>query len=176
MPKIIENARELLINEAKRQIKQDGYDSVTIRGIARGCGLGIGTFYNYFKSKDMLIASFLLADWQDRMQRVNALAEEEKDPMNIVRSVYSELTEFVDSHTNIFKSNEAKKSFVHSVGSYHKFLVLQLAEPIYKVCLANGYENAQFLSRFVAEAMLTWGTAETGFDTLEPIINKLFIK
>ena len=46
MPKIIENLRSRLIDEAKHQIEQNGYDSVTIRSIARECGIGLGTFYN----------------------------------------------------------------------------------------------------------------------------------
>ena len=67
MPKIIENVRGMLIEEAQTQITANGYDNVTIRSIAKGCGLGLGTFYNYFKSKEMLIATFLNEDWQKRM-------------------------------------------------------------------------------------------------------------
>ena len=50
MPKIIENVRGMLIDEAKKQIATNGYENVTIRSIAKECGLGLGTFYNYFKS------------------------------------------------------------------------------------------------------------------------------
>jgi len=161
MPKIIENARNMLIDEAKKQIEENGYDAVTIRSIARGCAIGLGTFYNYFKSKDMLIATFLLDDWNNRISKIEILAEEASDPMCIVKSIHCELTGFIDSHAEIFKSNEAKKTFIHSVGAYHKLLVSQIAKPIHIVCLANGYENAEFLSQFVAEATLTWTVAKT---------------
>ena len=56
MPKIIENVREQLLAEAKKQVFEHGYADTTIRSVARACGLGVGTVYNYFSSKEMLIA------------------------------------------------------------------------------------------------------------------------
>ena len=37
MPKIIENIREQLMNEAKLQIAERGYKNTTIRSVAGGC-------------------------------------------------------------------------------------------------------------------------------------------
>ena len=63
MPKIIDNVREELLKEAKRQVNEEGYAQTTIRSVAKGCGIAIGTVYNYFPSKDMLIATFMMEDW-----------------------------------------------------------------------------------------------------------------
>ena len=63
MPKIIENARDEIIAEAKRQLFENGYAKTTIRSVAGAIGIGMGTIYNYFSSKDMLISSFILEDW-----------------------------------------------------------------------------------------------------------------
>lgn len=60
MPKIIENLKDRLLQEAQRQMDQCGYGALTIRGIAKGCGVGVGTVYNYFPSKDALLATYLL--------------------------------------------------------------------------------------------------------------------
>lgn len=176
MPKIIENARGLLIDEAKKQIDENGYSGVTIRSIAKGCNLGLGTFYNYFKSKDMLIATFLLEDWQGRVNKVTVDSEGTSDPMDIVKAIYDEITDFAQANKNIFESAEAKKSFNNTVGMYHKTLRKQIAEPIYKCCFDNGYENAVFLSEFVAESILTWTVAKKGYNELSSILSKLFVK
>ena len=50
MPKIIENLRSQRLSEAKKQISERGYKNTTIRSVASGCGVAVGTVYNYFKS------------------------------------------------------------------------------------------------------------------------------
>ena len=173
MPKIIENARGLLIGEAKRQIEEKGYDAVTIRSIARGCGLGLGTFYNYFKSKDVLIASFLLEDWKERIDRVEVFAKEDAEPLEVIRMTCEELSQFIESNLSIFSSPVAIKSFNSTAATYHKVLRLQLAKPIKYACESKNIENAEFLSQFVAEAILSWTVAKKTYADLEPLLIKL---
>ena len=72
MPKIIENIREKLLEEAKRQVMEQGYSAMTIRSVASACGVGVGTVYNYFSSKDMLVASFMLEDWMKCLAVIEA--------------------------------------------------------------------------------------------------------
>ena len=59
MPKIVENVRQRILLEAKKQLEETGYGNMTIRSIASGCGIGVGTIYNYFSSKDVIVASFI---------------------------------------------------------------------------------------------------------------------
>lgn len=176
MPKIIENARGLIIDEAKRQIEENGYETATIRSIAKGCRIGLGTFYNYFKSKDVLIATYLLEEWEKILVRINDLAEIENDSLRILEIIHNELNLFMKNNAAVFMSDGAKKSFQLTVGGYHKRLVKQLSEPIFKVLERNGYENAEFLSLFVSEAILTWTVDKKSFDELAPVMSKLFVK
>ena len=60
MPKIIENLEARLMEEAKKQVLQSGYGAMTIRSVAKGCGVGIGTVYNYYPSKDALLAAYMI--------------------------------------------------------------------------------------------------------------------
>ena len=78
MPKIIENVRELLLETAKEQIRLQGYSKTTIRTVASACGLGVGTVYNYFKSKDMLIATFMLEDWRECLKEMKSHSSTEQ--------------------------------------------------------------------------------------------------
>ena len=43
MPKIIENLPERLAEEARRQIEASGFSAMTIRSVAKACGVGVGT-------------------------------------------------------------------------------------------------------------------------------------
>ena len=74
MPKIIKNLESKLIAEAQKQILAQGYGAVTIRSVANACGVGVGTVYNYFPSKDDLLAHYLLADWTECITAINAVS------------------------------------------------------------------------------------------------------
>lgn len=63
MPKIIENLKETILLEGKSQLLEFGYKNLNIRNITAACGIGTGTFYNYFKNKDMLVLSIFESDW-----------------------------------------------------------------------------------------------------------------
>lgn len=176
MPKIIENVRGMLIEECQNQITANGYDNVTIRSIAKGCGLGLGTFYNYFKSKDMLIATFLLEDWKTRMEKIIKKNESEADPMVAVFDIYNELHNFTRAHYSIFTAPSAIKAFNMSGANYHKFVRNQVAAPIYNSCVISGFENAEFLSLYVAESLITWTVAEKEYEEIAAVVSKLFVK
>jgi AcrR family transcriptional regulator len=40
-------------------IRADGYPSTTIKGICAEVGIGVGTFYHYFRSKEELLLAFI---------------------------------------------------------------------------------------------------------------------
>ena len=64
MPKIINNLEENILSAARRLVAEQGYAAVTMRAIAKECGIAVGTFYNYYPSKDAMLAACLLHDWQ----------------------------------------------------------------------------------------------------------------
>jgi AcrR family transcriptional regulator len=70
MPKIIDNARENLLTAAEELLFDEGYKGVTIRKVAKRCGMAAGTVFNYFENKDMLIASVIARDWAKVLQRI----------------------------------------------------------------------------------------------------------
>lgn len=176
MPKIIENARGRIIAEARRQIDEVGYDAVTVRSIVRGCGFGLGTFYNYFPTKDMLIATFLLDDWNECLGRVLELSER-GGTMAVVGALYSELCGFMERFCAIFSSPSAIKVFKDADDGKHKLLRDQIAEPIARAySLDFGGRECGFLSEFIAEAILTWAVSGKDYSEVEPLIYRLIEK
>ena len=168
MPKIIENVENLLIEEAKKQIEQSGYSAVTIRSVAKGCGVGVGTVYNYFPSKDALLATYLLADWNDCITEVNRVSEGSQKPLRVVRCMFDQLTDFANRHQAIFRDEAASTAFAGSFSRYHGLLRAQLAAPLRKFC------SSDFAAEFVAESLLTWAMSGKTFDDIYGMIEKLF--
>jgi AcrR family transcriptional regulator len=76
MPKIIHNLENRLIAEARKQIETSGYANMTIRSVAAACEVGVGTVYNYFPSKEALVATFMLDDWKVCIAQIQHCAAE----------------------------------------------------------------------------------------------------
>lgn len=98
MPKILTNVKPDIYKATKQMLNQDGYDKLSIRGIAKECGIGMGTIYNYFKSKDEIIIEIVLDDWNMVLKRMDNVIESDKSVMEKLTIVYKQLNEFVSGY------------------------------------------------------------------------------
>ena len=172
MPQIIENLRGKLLKEAKKQIEKNGYARTTIRSIARACGVGIGTVYNYYPSKDMLIASFVAEDWKGCLEEMkNADAA---DCRAFIEHVHGCLTGFIKRNKTLFSDRDAAGSFGAAFFSRHAQMRDQIADAIRPACEAAGCEG-EFFAQFSAESLLSWTSAGKSFEDQWSVMKRLFI-
>ena len=167
MPKIIENLDQRLIEEARKQIAESGYSAVTIRSVAKGCGVGIGTVYNYFPSKDDLVATFMLADWKECLAVITQSSIHSENAEPVLCCIYEQLHIFTSLHRSIIQDRDAATGFAGSFGKYHALLRTQLAAPLRKFCTDD------FTADFLAESMLVWTMNGKEFRQLYDIIKKI---
>ncbi|MBR2861824.1 MAG: TetR/AcrR family transcriptional regulator [Clostridia bacterium] len=169
MPKILPNVQNALLEEAKRQISQNGYRDTTIRSVAKACGLAVGTVYNYFPSKDVLIATFMAQEWLECLKRVKTYPEHSS--FEVLESLYNVLTEFSARHKSLFCDESAHKVFATVFSQRHKQLRAQLAQFILPMC--KNKENSEFLAEFIAESLLSWTVSGQSFENQYAIIKNL---
>lgn len=167
MPKIIENLREKLVQEARCQLEELGYANLTIRSVAAACGVGVGTVYNYFASKDALVAAFLLEDWQACVAAIEAEARQAQTAAPVLRCIHSQILAFTARHQALFADEAAVASFSGSPSPYHSMLRRQLAQPL------QPFTPDDFTAEFIAEALLTWTVAGRGIEDMLPLLEKL---
>lgn len=171
MPKIIENLRDRLLDEAINQINNNGYGKTTVRSIAKACGVGVGTVYNYFESKDMLIATFMLDDWK---KCIDGIAKDGSlDPETLLRSIYNALQGYIKKYDKLFNDSDAVVAFSMAFSDKHNLLRSQISALIFDMCAQFDRENKGFLADFVAEALITWTVAEKPFEDIYGILSKL---
>ena len=164
-----------LIEEAKRQVVENGYSAMTIRSVATACGVGTGTVYNYFPSKDVLVANFMLEDWMICIQAITKGATEATDAKEALRCMYQELLTYKEKYTKLFSDENAESSYAASSSMQkHDLLRQQLAEPIKVWTKKQTKTDADFLAEFVAENMLTWTMQGREFDQIAEVLLQLF--
>lgn len=174
MPKIIANIREKLLEEAKKQMLEQGYAAMTIRSVASACGVGVGTVYNYFESKDILIASFMLEDWFECKREIESKCKAAKEPKEALRSVYEGICSFREKYEALFADKDASANSIHEMKIRHTTLRNALADPLYIHCQNQNKVDARFLAEFLAEAILSWMNAGKSFEEISSILLQLF--
>jgi len=167
MPKLIENIRDQLLNEARGQVAQRGYAKTTVRSVAAACGIAVGTVYNYFPSKEALIASFVAEDWRESLAAMGQRSR--GDAESCLRSVYDGLLDFAGKHGALFADPDAAKAVSGVMLSRHLQLREQLAALIEPVAPSDD----GFTARFIAEALLTWTISNTPFERIYQELEKL---
>ncbi len=172
MPKIIENLRENIIEEAQKQLHENGYAKMTIRSVASALGIGTGTMYNYFKSKDVLISTFMLEDWHKCTAKMRSIKVEDK--MEFLEKIYESLKVFVDKYRYIFEDEDAKASFFAVFSQRHIQLRGVIAEIIIPICQDVTDVDSSFLANHIAESMLFWMLEDIPFEKQRTVLEKYF--
>lgn len=167
MPKVIENLEFRLSEEARHQVAENGYASLTIRSVAKACGVGVGTVYNYYPSKESLAASYMLREWNNCYAKLMTQCHGAGDSEVIVKSIYDMLLDFRADHAELFHDDSARGSFSTFSSLYHSRLREELAKPLQQLCTDS------FTSVFVAESLLAWSAENKDFGELYRILSKI---
>lgn len=170
MPKIIENLESRLLEEAKKQLFALGYGTMTIRSVAKACGVGIGTVYNYYASKDDMIAMVMQKDLDECFRVVRERAGGSDSVEDLLRHVYDQLVTFSREHSGMFRDQIEAANFLGAFNIYRKQLRDQIAQ------ILRSYCQSDFESEFVAEALLTWTTARKSFEDIYGMIAKILVQ
>lgn len=102
MPKILESPKEKILYEAKLMLKEQGYRELSMRILAKNCGIGLGTVYNYFQNKHSIVLEIVRNDWKDvifDLKDINSLDIDIKEKMSLI---YSGLSNYFSDHIDIF--------------------------------------------------------------------------
>ncbi len=156
MPKIIENLREQIIEEARSQLFSVGYGKTTIRSVASACEIGVGTVYNYFPSKDLLISSFMLEDWHECTKKIAELNPDDFD--EFFTGINDALSDFVRKYEFLFRDKDASAAFASVFSERHIQLRNQISKIIEPACrsTAGEFQNQEFLTNYISESILIW--------------------
>ncbi|GAB6931075.1 hypothetical protein JCM10914A_50580 [Paenibacillus sp. JCM 10914] len=87
-----------------------GYDSVTMREIAKEAGCSHTTIYIYFKDKEALLTHLSMPPLQALLVKIEALLGEEFDPEDILKAISLEFIVFCLTNRNTYNLFIAVKS------------------------------------------------------------------
>ena len=173
MPKVIDNIRGRAVSEAREILIRDGYGALTIRGIARILGIGLGTIYNYFPSKEYLAASVMLEDWQELTKDFEAL-HAGQPAESVIADLFALIQTFTRRYDPAWREYEQQGGSRWMIRQYHGMLAEQFSGYIQNALPAGQQEREPYLARFLAELTIRFGSDVTmTYGMISPAVQKL---
>lgn len=168
MPKIIPELRESFIAAARKRILDTEEHDLTIRQIAADCGVAPGTVYNYFPSKDFMMAAVMLEDWQAVRSELAAAAEEAESFIGGLRAMNARIMGFVAAFRPVWQGYAGHVSELGSITKHHGELVEQISGPVSRLIERFGGEKVAFEAAVLSEMLLL--TSQRGEDCFEEFV------
>lgn len=186
MPKIYEDLKETIVNEAKAIIVSKGYSKLNMREVAKASGIAVGTIYNYFPTKDTLMSELMYRYW---MEFVAAIQQAEQDDCELFvkfKKIYYLLESFLDIFKDTWlklNSNEKGMTKEHHkqkqevvdlfVDTIEKALSKHMAE---QGSTVNQVINDRELASFIVQNfMLIAQMKQFKYDTFEMILKSYIL-
>ncbi len=97
--------RSVLVGAAAEVFARQGFAATRVSDIAECAGVGKGTVYEYFSSKEELF--FAVFEWmkQEIRSRVDAVVNESSNAKDILMAIFHSSAEIVTEHREIFSMN-----------------------------------------------------------------------
>lgn len=98
----IENARQTLMACGRKKLVQnrDGrYGRFSLRELTEESGIALGTFYNYFGSKDDFVQQIMDEDWNKVIRQIESIALRNASLYEKVKAIYLEISCFEQNYS-----------------------------------------------------------------------------
>lgn len=175
MPKIIDGLKTSILGCAKRMLLEEGYQSFTLRAVARECSVAVGTIYNYFPSKLMLIASVMAEDWHAALCGIREGIACAADLEAGLFAVYDGIRRFCATYEPVWDQFDPGAGDVGASRGRRRLLRTQIAEQLTFLLQRFGRGGGSAFAELFAECVLACAVqGDIGFDQLFQMCSRLF--
>lgn len=94
-------SRESILKESRDLVSKEGLKALSIRKLAKNCGVAVGTIYNYFTSKDDLLISTIESVWEDIFM-IDDLKGDSIDFVKYLEDIFNHLSYGIKKYPNFF--------------------------------------------------------------------------
>lgn len=120
LSRVIQNPRELILNEAKKILYDEGYSKISIRRVAKECKIAVGTIYNYFPSKKDLIVEMMVNFWQEYFYNVDNTLKTKESVYIKLKKIFYGLSQYIEKFRTVWLTDDLYSSPEYVKGGVEK--------------------------------------------------------
>lgn len=94
LKKYNEETRQLILKSAREILAAEGVEKLNMRKVAFNCDIGLGTIYNYYKSKEEIIKEVVLSQYYSIFERLKLDVSKENDTYSKLKIVFEAMRMF----------------------------------------------------------------------------------
>ena len=94
-------SREEILKHCREIVQHKGLSALNMRTVAEACGMGLGSLYYYFPSKNALVIATIESVWSDLFRLEDSQLEESSFP-EYVRRCFERLHQGIQTYPNFF--------------------------------------------------------------------------
>ena len=173
MPKIIPELRTLLIQTARENLLESESHDINIRKLARECGTAVGTVYNYFSSKEALIAEAMMSDWLECNRNMKDDASIEDQPLNAIHATVTALRKFTSKYKPMWKQYVNERKSVLNLENRHSQIIAEISDALNETLVRFDLLYDRYLPEIIAELILMASRTENGFERIAPVLERI---
>ena len=174
MPKIIPDVRNRILDSARKQLGENGYTGLSLRGVAEDCQIAVGTTYNYFPSKAALVAAVMESDWNDAIQEIDDQFSSVTSITSAICSIYRTICKFSKTYWNIFSHAYEVSTNNEPVKDSHDKLMENIKNKLQEIMEKFGYsENDSFMT-LISQTLLYAAIQNHKEEDIQELAERLF--
>lgn len=173
MPKIIEGVRENVLETAKTILFSEGYQGLSMRSVAAASGIATGTIYNYFESKDVLIANIMMKDWHIALEKMQEAVAQATCVWKGLEGMHQAIVDFAAIYEVIWNQSANTGQFSLTLDR-HRLLCQQIGGMVDILLRNQGYENKLDFAEFLAENILASATRTCFLPQMKEMVETMF--
>lgn len=115
-------SKRRILNSAVKVFSEYGYKGASMRIIARAAGIGVGTLYLYFESKEDLYATLITKRLEDLTDRTKRLLKDIKEPEKALTAFIAMRLDYAKKHKELILIQAREYGLGLAVKSQKTFL------------------------------------------------------
>ncbi len=177
MPKILPNLHEEILMVGRDLLDESGYQEFSMRAVAAHCGIGVGTLYNYFPSKQQMVAAILRADWEVHLRRMAQIARQSMPERERLLGLYGEMCAFMRGKHSMLM-HELPQSMdcdeVRGALAQRSVVRRQVIDTVALVLTNRSRDQQEWLADCISRLFMSYSAgAEDHGQTIQNILDKL---
>lgn len=173
MPKIISNLENKIFDAAKSELKKKGYKNLSVRAIADKCSIALGTIYNYYPSKEILVAMIINEDWEKKLASVIKESSKAESLHQALLSFSKSLCEFTKKYSSIWLEYSYNGKSGYTAKEMHIKLINQLKSCMNEFYKRYNVEVDDISNEVFVEALLVIAVKDADYEKIGYIIERL---